>query len=379
MALKIVIAGDYSPVGSTNKAAIAGNYDEIFNESMNLIKDADLAVVSFESTLTERNEKLHKIGAHIKADKGNIGALKYAGFTIATLANNHIMDFGADGLLSTIIAFKEAGLDYVGVGESLFHARESRTFLVKGKKIAILNFAENEFSTTNADYPGANPIDPINNYIDISKAKKEADFIIVIVHGGIEDFQYPSPNMKKLFRFYIDSGASAVLCSHSHCFSGYERYNNGLIFYGLGNFIFEWFIDKKKKINKPWNFGYMVRLVISDTIDFEIFPYKQNSEKFGVHLLGGNDKVKFLKEIDAINSIIRDDNKLEELFNGLSKERDKIYRLALITRFNFLFRMLLKISPQYDLIPKRKVRLVTNLIRCESHREVLLNVLKQNV
>ena len=108
--------------------------------------------------------------------------------------------------------------------------------MVKGDvNIAVLNFAENEWSTASSDKPGANPINPISNFNSINITKESVDIVIVITHGGHEMYRLPSPRMKELYRFYIDAGADIVINHHTHCTSGYEKYNGKFIFYSIGN------------------------------------------------------------------------------------------------------------------------------------------------
>ena len=86
--------------------------------------------------------------------------------------------------------------------------------------VAIINCCEQEWSIVTNTHPGSNPLDPIAQYYTINEARRNADFVIVIVHGGIEHFQLPTPELKKIHRFFIDSGADAVINHHQHCYSG---------------------------------------------------------------------------------------------------------------------------------------------------------------
>ena len=91
-------------------------------------------------------------------------------------------------------------------------------------KIAILNFCENEWSIAEDDSPGANPMDIIDNTNHIREAKASHDKVIVIVHGGHEYYNLPSPRMQKQYRFYADQDADIVVGHNTHCISGSEMY-----------------------------------------------------------------------------------------------------------------------------------------------------------
>lgn len=178
---------------------------------------------------------------------------------------------------------------------------------IKGVKFAIINCCEHEFSIATDKKGGSNPLNPIQQYYAIQEAKKQADKIIVIVHGGHELYQLPSLRMKETYRFFVDAGADAVINHHQHCYSGYEVYEGKPIFYGLGNFCFDW----KGKRNSIWNYGYMVKLSFNnDNIEYEVIPYCQGNEKPGLEVL--TNKEEFLISISELNKVIANDVQLKE-------------------------------------------------------------------
>ena len=85
---------------------------------------------------------------------------------------------------------------------------------------------------------GSRPFDEIDTLEDIREAKKNADRVIVLYHGGKEMCRSPSPRLMKFFRAMIRTGADVVLGQHSHCIGCYENYEGGHILYGQGNFHF---------------------------------------------------------------------------------------------------------------------------------------------
>src|SRR5690606_39051508 len=120
---------------------------------------------------------------------------------------------------------------------------------------------------------GANGMDLIDDVKAIREAKTKSNFLFVIVHGGNEHYNYPSPRMVKQYRFYAENGADAVIGHHTHCVSGYERHNNVPIFYSLGNFLFT-----KANRQDGWYSGIVLKLIISEdqNINFEIIPVSQS-------------------------------------------------------------------------------------------------------
>ena len=282
------------------------------------------------------------------------------------------MDYGAAGAKETINLCKNVGIATVGIGIGT-ESRKPYILKIKEKKIAILNFADNEFLTSPDGPIQANPIHPIHNYYDIKKAKNENDFVILIVHGGNEFYHLPSPRIKELFRYYTDLGVDAIISHHTHRFSGYEVYNEKPIFYGLGNFIYDW----PGKVKTDWNRGFVVRLKIDEKIDFEIIPLKQCNEKPGVFHLTTSENVAFLKELDELNEIIADDFRLEGEFIKYCESYYPMYNAFIEPYFGRWITALQKRKLLPNLMSRKKRLLLLNITRCESHRDVLMRMLKK--
>ena len=159
-------------------------------------------------------------------------------------------------MLDTLMYLNDKQADFVGGGNSLRQASETLYKSIDGHTLAVINCCEHEFSIATETSSGANPLNPIQQYYKIQEARKNADYVLVIVHGGHEHYQLPSPRMKETYRFFVDAGADAVVNHHQHCYSGYEVYNGKPIFYGIGNFLF----DREGVRNSIWNEGDMVLL-----------------------------------------------------------------------------------------------------------------------
>lgn len=166
-----------------------------------------------------------------------VDAVKYAGFDVCTLANNHILDYGTTCCLDTKRLLEEDGIKTVGIGENLSRAADILYLKKENETLAIINCCEHEFSIATEETAGANPLNPIQQYYKIQEARQSADYVLVIVHGGHEYYQLPSPRMKETYRFFIDAGADAVINHHQHCYSGYEEYKGKPIFMGWEIFV----------------------------------------------------------------------------------------------------------------------------------------------
>lgn len=370
--IEIVVTGDLCPINRVEELVLNQNYDLIFNNTLQILSKADLAITNLECPLVNDANRIPKIGPALKANTRTIEALSYANFKLVTLANNHIMDFGVEGLKSTFKTCIDNGVSYVGAGNTLEEARKPFSITVKKHKLAIINIAENEFSNTNGNYPGANPFSLISNFNDIVEAKRNSDFIIVIFHGGNEGYNLPSPRLKETFRFFADAGADAIIGHHTHCFSGYEIYKNIPIFYGLGNFIFDYPVIN----NKSWHQGLIIKICFSKLkTSFQLFPINQFDNAIGVQLAEGDELERILNEIKQLNLIIQEDSILKESFNQFTSQKSKEYLRYFQPYNNRILGFLARkgILP-YQLSDYRR-RLYLNLIRCESHRDALIEIL----
>lgn len=374
--MKLLVAGDFAPVTPRIVKQIDNSkFAEMFPlEIVESIKNSDYSIVNFECPLEGSNAKpIEKNGPALKCSPNTVKAIKYAGFQGVTLANNHVMDQGVEGLKKTIASCLDLNLDFVGAGKNLEEADNVLVVERKGEKLAIINCCEHEFSIATEDSPGANPLDPIVQYKQIKEVKGNADFIVVIVHGGHEHYQLPSPRMKALYRFFIDVGADAVVNHHQHCFSGYEIYNGKPIVYGLGNFVFDW----EGKRDSKWNQGYLVMLDLKSDVGLELIPYEQYGESASVQLL--NSKESFNSEILKLNGIIGDDRELKRQSDLFFQSRATIMKSILEPSQNRWVRSAINHRLLPSMITKGWIIKMLNVIDCEAHRDTLLYYLKRFV
>jgi poly-gamma-glutamate synthesis protein (capsule biosynthesis protein) len=131
-----------------------------------------------------------------------IKVIKSLGFKMVTLANNHIYDYGNDGMRDTLEVCKKYGITTIGAGHNLEQAKNILCLQLDGKRFYFINCCEHEFSIADDINGGANPLNIVSIYWQIQEAKKISDYIIIIVHGGHEHFQLPSPRMKEMYRFF---------------------------------------------------------------------------------------------------------------------------------------------------------------------------------
>lgn len=185
-----------------------------------------------------------KAGPHLKGRLKSLLAIKeHLPETCFSLANNHMMDYGPAGLDATVAACNQLGSSTVGAGLDLGEAWRPAVVRVDGWRIGIIGCCERTFGAATQTRAGVATLD-IGIHSRIADLKREVDLVIVSIHGAAEMCPWPSPQWQDLLRSFVDAGARLVHGHHAHVPQGFERYRDGVIFYGLGNYLVEpdlWF------------------------------------------------------------------------------------------------------------------------------------------
>lgn len=371
--INIFVGGDFCPIGRNREMIEEGKFETLLGGMEKYMKESDLTILNLESPLTNSGSIISKSGPNIKANPQSIELLTYAKVNLVTLANNHIMDYGEEGLRSTLDVCKKNNISTVGAGLTEKEIKAHHIFTKGNKKIAIVNLAENEFNKIGE--VGANTVDFISNYHQIKEAKKQVDYVIVIAHGGREHYQLPTPDVRERYRFFTEAGADVVVAHHPHCYGGYEIYNGKPIFYSLGNFIF----DYKKKYQKGhWTEAFVLKLVISsDKIDFQLIPFFQGREQNpNIELMKGNDEKNFFEKINMLNKTIVNNEEFFTQWQLYLETQRKTYTSLLRTPNKYVrFLQAKNLLPQFGL-NKEFRNVLLNINRCETHHEILKSVLE---
>lgn len=247
----------------------------IFGGTIDYLHEADVLLGNQEGPTTDRGTpvpgKLEAGSIWIRANPASIEAEAKAGFTAVTVANNHMMDYGAEGLEQTLQLLDEYGIGHCGGGPSLREAHAPALIHKNGTRIAMLGYtcvflpynfaaAENQpglavirvntayQASQNIPYqPGSpavtvtipNSDDVRRVEADIQQSRSAADLVVVQFHWGVAGSPDPVGYMKELGRAAVDAGADLVVGNHPHVIQGFEVYKNVLICYSLNNFAFE--------------------------------------------------------------------------------------------------------------------------------------------
>lgn len=232
--------GDIMLAGKGTAIYEKKGYDHAFSEVARWLRNADVTVGNLEAPITLKGKEFTAKRYRFRSSPKAATALRKAGFSVLTLANNHIMDFGAVGLRETLRHLDSASILYAGAGENLEKAGKAAIIPVKKKKVAFLAYSLTfppEFFAR-SKRPGTAPAFGSYWTDKIAEAKAAADYVVVSFHWGAETETLPKPYQVETARKAIRAGADVVIGHHPHVLQGMEFYNGGVIFYSLGNFAF---------------------------------------------------------------------------------------------------------------------------------------------
>ncbi|MBU0648941.1 CapA family protein [Patescibacteria group bacterium] len=212
-----------------------------FLDTRDYLKTADLVFGNLETPITP-GRRILSYEMVFRADPGVENAMRDANFSVLSLANNHTLNFGADGLTDTFDYLTEAGILYSGAGAGEARAWAPVFVETKGIKFAFLSYAQSNFVPA-AYRVGTGPIvaamDKEKMASAVAQAKERADFVIVSMHAGAEYVAAPNRTQTDFARAAVDAGADLVLGHHPHVVESVEIYKGKYIFYSLGNFVFD--------------------------------------------------------------------------------------------------------------------------------------------
>lgn len=239
--LVISAVGDIMLDGTARPVLAELGYDYPYVQVRQYFSGAQIVFGNLEGPLTDRGspEQDKKFVFHSPPERVS-AALRNAGFNVVSLANNHTLDYGAEGLAQTIETLDAVGIRHAGAGANLMAARKPVMLEVEGQRVAILAYSmtlpENYYAGANKAGTAFGHEEQVRD--DVIAARKQADIVLVSFHWGQEGKTDLRDYQTRLGHLAIDSGASAVIGHHPHILQGIERYKDGVILYSLGNFTF---------------------------------------------------------------------------------------------------------------------------------------------
>lgn len=241
-AYTIVYAGDVCLHGGVENAYRTAGVDGIIGEQLlQELTGADYTVINHEFCFSTGGVKQDKTYT-FRADPANVSLLQEMGADLASLANNHALDYGTEALSDTFVTLDNAGIAYMGAGETMERAAEMITVEVNGYTLGFMAasrvYPSAQWSVQNRQPGMLSAYDPDYLAKLVAERAPQCDYLMIYLHWGIEKAEHPESYERSLAQKLIDSGADAVIGSHPHVLQGVEYYRDKPIFYSLGNFVF---------------------------------------------------------------------------------------------------------------------------------------------
>lgn len=308
----ISVAGDFT-LGTDTKfaydsslpAAFIGNgrnYSYFMKNVSDIFSQDDYTLVNLETTFTDSNVKMPKEGEvfyNFKGPKEYVNILTNASIDGVTIANNHIYDYGSQGIKDTINVLEENNVDICGEGYKILKD-------IKGIKFGFLGY-------TGWEYSNELKTKIVN---DINELKNQgAKVVIPYFHWGIERSYEPYDVQQKLARFAIDNGADAVIGSHPHVIQSMEDYKGKLIAYSMGNFCF----GGNSNPTDKRTFILQLKANIEDDklVDFEykvlpaMISSRSDKNDYIPTLANGENKINILETLNTLSPTLNGNIKNE--------------------------------------------------------------------
>jgi poly-gamma-glutamate capsule biosynthesis protein CapA/YwtB (metallophosphatase superfamily) len=204
------------------------------------LADADVAMVNLECPVTVHGAKVSK-PFNFRMSPRYLRVLSDAGIDIVSLANNHIYDYGKEGLFDTISYLDSVAIRHVGAGRDGEEAYRPVVCTLRGHTVAFLAYyggGEAPGAGRNSSGVARRELGRIVNAITSVRRDSGATYVVVNLHWGTEKAEKPDASQRAFARALIDAGADAVIGHHPHVLQGIELYRSGVIVYSLGNFVF---------------------------------------------------------------------------------------------------------------------------------------------
>lgn len=287
-------------MGRYDERGINGIISKYLQEEM---VNADMTMINNEFPFSTRGEQAPDKQFTFRVHPRYVSALQDMGVDVASLANNHALDFGPDALSDSFTTLDEAGIPYVGAGETKERAEDAVFVEANGRKVGVLSASRvipvHTWNIINSQ-PGLFCTYDSDRLVErIKEIETECDYVVVFVHWGIERNAIPEEYQRVLAHQYIDAGADLVVGNHAHVPQGIEYYKGVPIVYCLGNYIF----------NPNMVDTYALKAVWSEagTTQLQVIPV--DTRDLLTAELSGDEQQAFYRYLESISAGISiDDN-----------------------------------------------------------------------
>lgn len=306
-AARILIGGDFCPLRRYEEKLL--RKEAIFSEELSdCFSRHDFTLVNLEAPLCDNTlSTASRMGFGLRCSPSLAPSLKNLGIDAVTLANNHILDFRAEGLFQTLKNLDRASIPHAGAGKDLEEAEQPLEVLCGANlRLGIWALAEKELNCAGEHSPGSAFFSPERNLPVISGLRSRCDFLLVSIHAGHEFTSIPSPRIRSAYRAFIDAGADLVVGHHPHVMQGVERHGRGWIAYSLGNLVFD---SDYVSAYAGTDLGFLLSAGIShhhvDTLS--LIPYRMSPSQT-VELLKPEEVHSFQQNLGDISALLAEEN-----------------------------------------------------------------------
>jgi hypothetical protein len=355
---ELLFGGDFCPIGRFEQQVLAGQ--PIFHPDLQACFRQSFSMVNLEAPLCDRGvPSASYSGSGLRGEPALAASLKAMGITAVGLANNHIQDFGDEGVRQTLASLTQAGVDHTGAGMNLRAAEVPLVATVNGLRVGIWALAEKELNLAGETVAGAAWFSPERNLEVIRELRPQYDFLVLYIHAGHEFIAVPSPRIRSAYRAYLEAGADVVIGHHPHVMQGVERHGPGLIAYSLGNLVFD---SPYQAAHAGTDAGYLLRLTVAPQriCRAEVMPYRAHAAGL-VTPLNDPEMAQFTDTFQRLSQVLGDDQAFQAAWEAGVRERWPEYR-----------RILLNLSRNFENDSELELtRRCRNLFGSPTHTEML--------
>lgn len=234
----LLFGGEWPAIAKGRRLAPLHPFSDVASE----LKQFDLFIVNLEGPLTQTSSPRENVGVLLSNESPVLDVISSPAQTVCVLANNHMMDYGAEALQKTIALLKKHKIKGVGAGLNAKEASQAVFVEANGWRIGILACASEEpevgaliATDSTAGCASWQPVEALEERV--KAARKACDLLIVSLHWGCEFYEYPKPAHVNAIDRLVAAGADIIVGHHPHVLQGLEQRGNSAIFYSLGHFF----------------------------------------------------------------------------------------------------------------------------------------------